>query len=212
MSLRASFLLPGLPLLALAGLVPAVRSALGPALPGARRPGPGLDPHRARWECPPPGPSAAVAPPPPATPCPPTPRPPPPTGRAQSTPVTGPSVLCSALLSGVERPATTVHVLRTEALGDGSDWRITTLLVFFPPHAFTPRHVHGGALTAYVLSGRIRSQLDDGPVAELWQGDTFYEAVGTIHSLIENTSDEHASVLATIVHPPGAALTTMLPD
>ena len=155
MSLRASFLLPGLPLLALAGLVPAVRSVLRPALP---------------------------------------------------------SVLCSAPLSGVGRPATTVRVLRTEALGDGSDWRITTLLVFFPPHAFTPRHVHGGALTAYVLSGRIRSQLDDGPVAELRQGDTFHEAVGTIHSVIENTSDEHASVLATIVHPPGAVLTTMLPD
>ena len=108
------------------------------------------------------------------------------------------------------RPSSTVRVLRTEAVGDGSDRRVTTLLVSFPPHAFTPRHVHGGALTAYVLSGRVRSQLDDGPVAELQQGDTFHEAVGTIHSFIENPGDEPASVIATVIHPPGAALTTTL--
>ena len=121
-------------------------------------------------------------------------------------------MLCNAPPSGEARPASVVSVLHTESVGDESNWRITTLLVFFPPHALTPRHVHGGALTAYVLSGRVRSQLDDGPVAELRQGDTFHEAVGTIHSLMENPGDETASVLATIVHPPGSALTTMLPN
>ncbi|MGI4954440.1 MAG: cupin domain-containing protein [Janthinobacterium lividum] len=153
MSPRAGFLLPGLPLLALAGLVPVTRSPFHPAPP---------------------------------------------------------SILCSVSAPGGLRPSTTVQVLRTEGVGDGSDWRITTLLVSFPPHAFTPRHVHGGALTAYVLSGGVRSQLNDGPVAELRQGDTFHEAVGTIHSFIENPDDEPASVLATIIHPPDAPLTTML--
>lgn len=155
MSLRTGFLLPALPLLALAGLVPMARPSRHAVFP---------------------------------------------------------SVLCTAPPSGEVRPATTVSVLRSEVVGDASDRRITTLLVFFPPHAFTSRHVHGGALTAYVLSGRVRSQLNDGPVAELRQGDTFHEAVGTTHSFIENPGDKPASVLATIVHPPGAALTTMLPD
>ena len=123
-----------------------------------------------------------------------------------------PCILCNVSAPGEMRPSTTVQVLRTERVGDGSDRCITTLLVSFPPHAFTPRHVHGGALTAYVLAGRVRSQLDDGPAAELRQGDTFHEAVGTIHSFIENPGDEPASVLATMVHAPGVALTTMLPD
>jgi quercetin dioxygenase-like cupin family protein len=122
-----------------------------------------------------------------------------------------PATLCSTPLSGDTRPASVVSVLRSEAVGGGSDRRITTLLVHFPPHAFTPRHIHGGALTAYVLAGRVRSQLGAGPLAELRQGDTFYEAVGTIHTFIENPDDEPADVLATIVHEPGAALTTMTP-
>lgn len=155
MSPLAGFLLPGLPLLALAGLAPVARSPLDPVRP---------------------------------------------------------TVLCSAPVPGGVRPSSTVRVLRTEAVGDGSDRRVTTLLVSFPPHAFTPRHVHGGALTGYVLSGRVRSQLDDGPAAELRQGDTFHEVVGTIYSFIENPGDELASVLATIVHAPRAAMTTMLPD
>lgn len=121
-------------------------------------------------------------------------------------------VVCTSPVPVGARPTTTASVLRSEALGDGSNLRITTVLVFFPPHAFTPRHVHGGALTAYVVSGRVKSQLNDGPVAELQRGDTFHEAIGTTHSFIENPDDEPASVLATIVHPPGAILTTLVPD
>ncbi len=115
------------------------------------------------------------------------------------------SVLCSAPVPGEVRPPTTVRVLRMEEVCDGSDRHTTTLLVSFPPHAFTSRHVHENALIAYALSSRVRSQLDDGSVAELRQGDTFHEAVGTIHSFIENPGDKPASMLATIVHPPGAA-------
>lgn len=124
---------------------------------------------------------------------------------------TFPATLCSTPLSGDARPSSAVSILRSEAVGDGSELRITTLLVHFPPHAFTPRHIHGGALTAYVLSGRVRSQLDAGSIAELRPGDTFHEAVGTTHAFIENQDDQPADVLATIVHAPGAALTTMTP-
>lgn len=122
-----------------------------------------------------------------------------------------PAILCTTPEPGAARPASVVRVLRSEAVGDGSDRCITTLLVHFPPHAYTPRHVHGGALTAYVVSGRVRSQLDAGPIAALGPGDTFHEAVGTVHSFIENPDDEPADVLATIVHAPGAAMTTMIP-
>ena len=122
-----------------------------------------------------------------------------------------PSILCSAGRDGTSRPASVVTVLRSEKLGNGLDRRMTTLLVHFPPHAFTPRHVHGGALTAYVVSGHVRSQLDAGAIRVLGPGDTFHEAVGTVHSFIENSDDEPADVVATIVHAPHAALTTMVP-
>lgn len=122
-----------------------------------------------------------------------------------------PVILCSTAENGALPPTSVVTLLRSEAVGGGTDWRITTLLVHFPPHAYTPRHVHGGALTAYVVSGHVRSQLDAGPIVVLSPGETFHEAVGTIHSFIENPGDEPADVLATIIHAPNAALTTMVP-
>lgn len=118
-------------------------------------------------------------------------------------PVTPSLVLCSSPDAGaaVSRPASIVTVLQSEVLGGLPGKRITTLLVHFPPRAFTPKHVHGGAVTAYVLAGHVRSQLDDGPAGVFQRGEMFYEPVGTTHTFIENPSgDEPAEVLATIVH------------
>jgi quercetin dioxygenase-like cupin family protein len=77
---------------------------------------------------------------------------------------------------------------------------ITTVLVDFPPAAYSPAHRHPGSVTAYVLSGTIRSQLDGGAVGSFTQGQTFFEPPGTLHNFAENASDtEPAQLLATFV-------------
>jgi quercetin dioxygenase-like cupin family protein len=123
-----------------------------------------------------------------------------------------PSILCSnSGGAAAPRPRSVVTVLQSEPLTDMPGKRVTTLLVRYEPRAFTPKHTHGGAVTAYVLRGSVRSQLNAGPIGEFREGGMFYEPVGTIHTYIENpSSDEPAELLATIVHDEGAQLTTLL--
>jgi len=124
-----------------------------------------------------------------------------------------PLILCStpAADPATPRPASVVTVLQSEALHDMPGKRITTVLVHYGPRGMTPRHVHGGAVTAYILSGHVRSQLNDGPIGVFGPGEMFYEPVGTVHTISENPSfDEPAELLATFVHDEGAALTTLL--
>lgn len=57
------------------------------------------------------------------------------------------------------RPATQVKRLSCEPLADMPGKVVTTLQVDFPPGGFTPAHRHPGAVTAIVLSGQVRSQM-----------------------------------------------------
>ena len=68
-----------------------------------------------------------------------------------------------------------------------------------------------GSVTVYILSGTIRSRLEQGPIETFRAGGTFFEPLGIIHTLAENVSDtESAQLLAIFVHDEGATLTTYL--
>jgi quercetin dioxygenase-like cupin family protein len=124
-----------------------------------------------------------------------------------------PWILCSTPdgQAPASRPRTAVKTLRSEALVTARGKHVTTQLVHLPPLAFSPRHVHGGDVTAYVLSGTVRSEHAGLPAAEFHSGDMFYEPYGTIHVFFENPSPtEAADVLAITVHEEGAPLTTFL--
>ena len=124
-----------------------------------------------------------------------------------------PWILCSTPSGQAEepRPRTAVKTLRSEALVTARGKHVTTQLVHLPPLAFSPRHVHGGDVTAYVLSGTVRSEHGGLPAAEFHSGDMFYEPYGTTHVFFENpSSTEAADVLAITVHEEGAPLTTFL--
>jgi quercetin dioxygenase-like cupin family protein len=86
----------------------------------------------------------------------------------------------------------------------------TSSIVSFPPGARAAPHRHGEAFVyAYVLSGSVRSQLDDQPAKVYRTGDDWYEAPGTHHKLTENTSkSEPARLLVVFVAPTGASLKT----
>lgn len=65
-----------------------------------------------------------------------------------------------------------------------------------PPH----RHAPSAFVYAYVLSGAVRSQVDDQPVRVYKTGESWYETPGAHHRVSENASKtEPASLLAILV-------------
>jgi quercetin dioxygenase-like cupin family protein len=65
-----------------------------------------------------------------------------------------------------------------------------------PPH----RHAPSAFVYAYVLSGAVRSQVDDQPVRVYKAGESWYETPGAHHRVSENASKtEPASLLAILV-------------
>jgi quercetin dioxygenase-like cupin family protein len=76
------------------------------------------------------------------------------------------------------------------------------VVVTYPPGAKSPAHHHARSafIYAYVLSGAIRSQVDDQPAKVYQVGEGFYEVPGSHHRISENASDrDSASLLAVFV-------------
>ncbi|KAI1710481.1 cupin domain-containing protein [Ditylenchus destructor] len=79
---------------------------------------------------------------------------------------------------------------------------VTTIVVDFAPGEKSPPHRHGSAVcVAYVLSGELRSQVDDEPVKICKAGDHIIEQVGAHHLICENASkDQNLKLLCTLIH------------
>ena len=80
--------------------------------------------------------------------------------------------------------------------------RMVAVVVTYPPGAKSPAHHHARSafIYAYVLSGAIRSQVDDEPAKVYHVGEGFYEVPGSHHRISENASDrDPASLLAVFV-------------
>ncbi len=79
---------------------------------------------------------------------------------------------------------------------------LVALVVTYPPGGRSPSHHHAGSafIYAHVLSGAIRSQVDDEPAKIYRVGEGFYELPGSRHTVSENASQhEPASLLAVFV-------------
>jgi len=94
-----------------------------------------------------------------------------------------PWIFCSNSNSeaATPRPRSLVKTLRSEPLVTARGKHVTAQLVHLPPRAFSPRHVHGGDVTAYVLNGTVRSEHAGLPAADFHAGEMFYEPYGTTH-------------------------------
>jgi quercetin dioxygenase-like cupin family protein len=78
-------------------------------------------------------------------------------------------------------------------------------VVAYPPGGKSAVHHHAPSafIYAYVLSGAIRSQVDDGPANIYRVGEGFYEDPGAHHRVSENASaSEPASLLAVFIVDP----------
>jgi quercetin dioxygenase-like cupin family protein len=79
---------------------------------------------------------------------------------------------------------------------------MVAVVVNYPPGAKSVAHHHAKSafIYAYVLSGAVRSQVDDEPAKVYRAGEGFYEVPGSHHRISENGSDKDpASLLAIFV-------------
>ena len=79
---------------------------------------------------------------------------------------------------------------------------LVAVVVTYGPGGKSPSHRHAESafIYAHVLSGAIRSQVDDEPAKVYRVGEGFHEMPGSHHRVSENASDrEPASLLAVFV-------------
>jgi quercetin dioxygenase-like cupin family protein len=99
-------------------------------------------------------------------------------------------------------------ILQRQALPAGAEMVATRLHV--PPGGSAPAHHHAGTLFVYMLSGHVRSGMNDAEPVLYGPGDNWMEPEGTRHSFFENASQtEAAELLAVFVAPANATLTIM---
>ena len=87
------------------------------------------------------------------------------------------------------------------AIANAKGMTMTGVIVDYKPGGVTPPHRHGDAfIVAYVLSGSVRSQVDNGEVKTFRVGESWTEDPGAHHRVSENASKtEPAKVLAIFV-------------
>lgn len=89
---------------------------------------------------------------------------------------------------------------------------LVALVVDYAPGGASPSHTHAKSafIFAYVLSGEIESQVNDGPKRVYRVGESFYETPGSSHPVSRNASKtEPAKLLAVfVVDTADEALTT----
>lgn len=113
---------------------------------------------------------------------------------------------------GMAQNVEQVRPVFEHALPNVKGKRMVAVVVTYPPGAKSPAHHHARSafIYAYVLSGTIRSQVDDAPPRTYQVGEGFFEMPGSHHRISENASDrEPASLLAVfVVDSSDKALTT----
>jgi quercetin dioxygenase-like cupin family protein len=80
--------------------------------------------------------------------------------------------------------------------------RLVSLVVEYPPGVSSPPHRHAPSafIYAYVLEGKIRSQVDDEPARVYLPGEGWSETPGARHRVSANASEtERAGLLAVFI-------------
>jgi len=96
----------------------------------------------------------------------------------------------------------TVTVAADEPIPNLPGKRLVTHIVDYPPGVSSAPHRHAGSafIYAYVLSGVIRSQVDDEPARVYRPGEKWFESPGAHHPVSANASDtEPARLLAVLI-------------
>ena len=115
---------------------------------------------------------------------------------------------CTGLAVAVTAPALahdgaeTVTLNFARAIPNVPGKSLTAVVVDYPPGAASPAHRHAKSafIYAYVVSGEIESQVNDGPKRIYHAGESFFEEPGAVHRISRNASDSKpAKLLAVFV-------------
>jgi quercetin dioxygenase-like cupin family protein len=104
--------------------------------------------------------------------------------------------------AGLGQNVNDVKVVFEHAIPNIEGKRMIAVVVTYPPGGRSPAHHHAPSafIYAHVLSGAIRSQVDDEPEKVYHVGEGFYEVPGAHHRISQNASDtDPASLLAVFV-------------
>ena len=83
---------------------------------------------------------------------------------------------------------------------DGGNLKVHAIEVTYPPGATSTAHRHPCPVVGYMISGTMRMQVSEQPVAEYKAGDSFVEMPTDVHRMATNPSaDTPAVFLATFV-------------
>ncbi|MCP3392646.1 cupin domain-containing protein [Bradyrhizobium sp. CCGB12] len=96
----------------------------------------------------------------------------------------------------------TVRPHFAEAIPNIPGKSLVSVIVDYTPGGASPSHLHAKSafIFAYVLSGEIESQVNDGPKHVYRAGESFYEPPGSLHAVSRNASNTRpAKLLAVFV-------------
>ena len=112
------------------------------------------------------------------------------------------ALLAAIAIPALAAPAPSVQPVFQHAIPNVRGKSLISVVVTYPPGTKSPPHHHAGSafIYAYVLSGAVRSQVDDEPVKIYHAGESWFELPGAHHSVSENASTtEPAQLLAVFV-------------
>lgn len=91
-------------------------------------------------------------------------------------------------------------VLLTQELPNVPGKQLTLIRLRYPPGGGDVAHRHSAFRIAYVLSGRVVSQVGDDPIRTYDTGEFYTETPDEAHKISRNASDSQpASVLAVLI-------------
>ena len=113
-------------------------------------------------------------------------------------------------LAGAHGVGEELRPVLAERLDELPGRMLHAVVVTYAPGGRSLGHHHPGSVFAYVLSGAIRSENSaTGPARVYRAGEAFFEPASSRHLVSENASQtESASLLAVLIAPDGAVLTT----
>ena len=108
----------------------------------------------------------------------------------------------------------TVTVAADEPIPNLPGKRLVSHIVDYPPGASSASHRHARSafIYAYVLSGEIRSQVDDAPALVYRPGEAWFESPRTHHRVSANASDTEPARLLAVVIVDAADEQLVIPD
>ncbi len=98
-------------------------------------------------------------------------------------------------------PHETVTIAANEPIPNLPGKRFVSHIVDYPPGASSVAHRHANSalIYAYVLTGEIRSQVNDGPVRVYRAGEAWFEDPGSYHRVSANASSTQPARLLAVV-------------